>query len=127
MEAQPNPDPRPALWSPKLGERGMNELHYAAYCQHVEGVKYWVDAGLDVNQKDETGYTPLAWCIDMAATGGIGAAESIFDYLLMHGARMEFSDERYANILEFAQATDGYLAEHIERRLKSKESEHERS
>ena len=68
MEAQPNPDPRPALWSPKLGERGMNELHYAAYCQHVEGVKYWVDAGLDVNQKDETGYTPLAWCIDMAAS-----------------------------------------------------------
>jgi ankyrin repeat protein len=109
---------KPKLWSPKSGSKGMTDLHYAAYCQNLAGVKECVERGLDVNLKDKTGYTPLAWCIDMAATGQVGAAESIVDFLVEHGAKLEFRDDRYSDILEFAQACDGYVAEHIERLLK---------
>jgi ankyrin repeat protein len=105
---------KPELWSPKSGERGMTDLHYAAYCQNLSEVKRLVESGIDVNQKDDSGYTPLAWCIDMSATGKVGAAESIVDYLVEQGARLEFRDDRYADILEFAHACDYYVAAHIE-------------
>jgi ankyrin repeat protein len=110
-------DTKPTLWSPAPGDKGMTELHYAAYCQDLSGVKACVENGLDVNRKDDTGYTPLAWCIDMAATGAIGAAESIVDYLVKRGAKLEFSDARYADILAFANACDDRVAEHIAKLL----------
>lgn len=96
----------------------MTELHFAAYCQNLSKVKEYVESGYDVNQKDETGYTPLAWCIDMAATGAIGAAESIIDYLFERGAKLEFRDARYSNIVAFADDCDDGIARHIERLLK---------
>jgi ankyrin repeat protein len=108
---------KPKLITPRSGERGMTDLHYAAYCQDLSGVRKCVEDGFDVNQKDDAGYTPLAWCVDMAATGKVGAAESIVDYLVEHGATLEFSDERYSSLLELAQDCDGYVAEHIERLL----------
>jgi ankyrin repeat protein len=81
-------------------------------------VKKFVESGFDVNKKDDTGYTALAWCVDMAATAAKGEAEAIIDYLLMHGAKLEFRDDRYCDILEFARACDGYVAEHIEKLLR---------
>jgi ankyrin repeat protein len=108
---------KPKLWSPKEGERGMTALHYAAYCQDLTRVVECVEGGFDVHQKDATGYTPLAWCVDMAATGDVGAAESIIDYLVAHGARLEFSDDRYPGIVEFARACDESVAQHIEKLL----------
>jgi hypothetical protein len=109
---------KPKLIHPRAGERGMTELHYAAYCQNLSRVRECVEAGFDVNQKDDAGYTPLAWCVDMAATGDVGAAESIVDYLVEHGANLEFSDERYRNLLELARACDDRVAEHIGTLLK---------
>jgi len=85
----------------------MTDLHYAAYWQDLERIKACVELGFDVNQKDDAGWTPLVWCIDMAATGGIGTAEAIIDYLAAHGAELTHSDERYENILEFARSRDG--------------------
>ena len=106
------------LVSPNAGERGMTELHYAAYCQNLSRVRECVEAGCDVNQKDDAGYTALSWCVDMAATGGVGVAESIVDYLVEHGAKLEFSDKRYSDLLEFARACDDGVAAHIETLLK---------
>lgn len=108
---------KPAYYAPAAGKHGMNELHYAAYCQDLEGVKEFIAKGYDVNQKDDDGYTPLAWCVDMSATGGVGAAESILDYLVEHGARLEFKDDRYADVVEFAEACDNRCAEHIRQML----------
>ena len=111
-------DAKPQLWSPKAGEKGMSELHYAAYCQDLAAVRYWVEHGLDVNQKDDGGWTPLVWCIDMAAAGAVGAAEAIVDYLIEHGAVLEFSDAKHGSLLEFAHSRDGWIAEHLEMILK---------
>jgi len=52
-------DDKPLHWSPKAGENGMTELHYAAYCQDLEAVRHWVEQGYDVNQKTDAGWTPL--------------------------------------------------------------------
>ncbi len=115
-------DEKPQLWSPRAGDRGMTELHYAAYCQDLAGVKYWVEQGLDLNQKDDGGWTPLVWAVDMAAAGEIGAAESIVDYLVNQGAVLEFRDADYGNLLEFAHSRDTRVAEHLERILKERAS-----
>jgi len=113
-------DDKPQLWSPKAGEKGMTELHYAAYCQDLAGVRYWVEQGLDVNRKDEGGWTPLVWAIDMAAAGAVGAAEAIVDYLIERGAALEFSDADYGSLLEFAHSRDTWVAEHLEKILKKR-------
>ena len=111
---------RPKLIHPAAGERGMTELHFAAYCQNLEDVKRCVKAGFDVNEKDDGGWTPLVWCIDMAATGAKGAAESIVDYLVEHGARLEYSDSHFKDILAFAHNRDSWVAEHIEKIIAKK-------
>ena len=115
-------DEKPQLWSPKAGVSGMTELHYAAYCEDLAAVRACVESGFDVNQRDDTGYTPLAWCVDMAATADIGAAGSIVDYLVAHGAKLEFRDDRYADILELARACDGDVARHIEQLLANRKN-----
>ena len=99
----------------------MTELHYAAYCQNLAGVIECVERGLDINQVDDRGYTALAWCVDMGATGDVGTCEAIFDYLVANGASLEFSDERYQSITELAWDCDGFLAEHIERYLTNRQ------
>lgn len=93
----------------------MTELHYAAYCQDLAGVRYWIEQGLNVNQKDDGGWTPLVWCIDMAATGGVGTAEAIVDYLIQYGASLDYRDDECASLLEFAYSRDDWVAEHLAR------------
>jgi ankyrin repeat protein len=95
----------------------MTTLHYAAYCQDLEGVRQCVERGSDVNQKDDGGWTPLIWCIDMAATGGVGTAEAIVDYLVGQGADLEFRDDYYGSLVEFARSRDPAVAEHLEKLL----------
>src|SRR5262245_641128 len=64
-------DDRPTLFRPGVGERGMNELHYAAYCADLNELSRGLDAGLDPNGRDAyRGYTAMHWLADMAATGG---------------------------------------------------------
>jgi ankyrin repeat protein len=113
-------DAKPQYWSPKTGEKGMTELHYAAYCQDLAGIRYWIEQGLDVNQKDKNGWTPLVWAIDMAATGAFGTAEAIVDYLIEQGAELEFSNADYGSLLEFAHSRDTWVAEHLEKILKKR-------
>ncbi len=66
-----NSEDKPKLFSPKIGKRGINELHYAAYCGNISDLQTCLTAGFDTNQKDAyRGYTALHWLADMAATGG---------------------------------------------------------
>ena len=59
----------------------------------------------------------------MAATGRVGEAEAVVDYLIEHGAQLEYEDSAYANIIEFAKARDDAVANHIEKLLqRGKES-----
>jgi ankyrin repeat protein len=110
-------DPKPPLWTPRSGDGGMSPLHFAVYSQDLAAVKACVEAGLDVNEKDDGGWTPIIWCIDMAATAPIGGAEAIVDYLLAHGARLEFQDDDYPNILAFARSRDPGIAGHLKKLL----------
>ncbi len=111
-------DDKPPLWTPQPGDGGMSPLHHAAYCQDLEGVKACLAEGYDVHEKDEGGWTPLIWCIDMAATAPLGVAEDIVDLLVAHGARLEFQDKDYADIVTFAESRDPGVAAHVAKLVK---------
>jgi ankyrin repeat protein len=81
---------KPTLVEPRAGERGMNELHFAAYCGDLEGVIAEFDNGIDVNGQDDSGYTPLHWVVDMGITPG--DREEIVYLLIEHGANIESCD-----------------------------------
>ena len=101
----------------------MTELHYAAYCQDLAGVKDCLERGFDINQKDVFGGNALIWCIDMAATGRVGEAEAVVDYLIEHGGQLEYEESAYGNIIEFAKSRDDAVANHLEKLLqRDKES-----
>jgi ankyrin repeat protein len=81
---------KPTLVVPRAGERGMNELHFAAYCGDLEAVIAELDNGIDVNGQDDSGYTPLHWVVDMGITPG--DREEILNLLIDHGAKIESCD-----------------------------------
>ena len=98
--------------------RGMTELHFAAYWQDLARVKRCVEQGFDVNAKDDSGWTPLIWCIDMSATGVHGVAEAIIDYLVEHGASLDYRDDHYPSIIDFARSRDSMVTKHLEAIIK---------
>ena len=62
---------KPTLFRPGVGKRGMNELHFAAYCGDRDQLDRALGSGLDPNTKDTyRGYAAIHWLADMAATGG---------------------------------------------------------
>ena len=62
---------KPKLFRPGVGQGGMTELHFAAYCGDLQGLLDSLSAGGDARATDTVyGYTPLHWLADMAATGG---------------------------------------------------------
>ena len=64
-------DVKPSLFRPGVGQRGMSELHYAAYRGDQNEVQRQLDAGDDPDAKDQyRGYAAIHWLADMAATGG---------------------------------------------------------
>ncbi|WP_092411111.1 ankyrin repeat domain-containing protein [Dokdonella immobilis] len=77
---------RPELFHPGPGQRGVSELHYAAYCGDAEALSRCLEAGADPNHADQyRGYTALHWLADMAAAGGDDRAR-MAEELLRHGA-----------------------------------------
>lgn len=95
---------KPAYWAPKAGERGMNELHFAAYCGDAEGVQAALAEGVDVDSQDDNGYTALHWNADMGCTPG--DREEIVKILLTHGAAIEARDSMGRTSL-FVAASSG--------------------
>ena len=93
----------------------MTELHFAAYCEDLDAIRACVERGLDVNAKDDAGWTPLVWAVDMAATADHGMAEAIVDYVMAHRASAAFSSDDYEDIVAFAKSLHPTIGAHMER------------
>ncbi len=91
---------KPSLFRPGVGQKGMTELHFAAYCGDMIELVRCLNEGLPVNAVDSyRGYTPLHWLADMAATGG--PRIEMLRELVRHGANLDIksSDGKTALVL----------------------------
>ena len=94
-------DDKPKLFRPGIGKRGMNALHYAAYCGDLDALAYHLDAGLDPNIKDQyRGYAAVHWLADMAATGG--RRVQMLRLLVERGAKIGLVSDNGATALSLA-------------------------
>jgi ankyrin repeat protein len=75
---------KPKLIVPTAGQRGMTELHYAACCNDLDAVRAQVQPGVPVDVRDDGGWTPLHWSIEMAQAWG--EPEQVVSLLLAAGA-----------------------------------------
>ncbi|XP_046551250.1 ankyrin repeat and SOCS box protein 8-like isoform X2 [Haliotis rubra] len=64
-------------------KRGLRPLHYAAYSDYAECVRFLLENGAQVNQPDDIGYTPIHLCARK------GSLESM-KILIEHGAWVDF-------------------------------------
>jgi len=73
------------------GPRGATCLHVAAYLGHVEVVRLLLEAGADVNVRDNDDRTPLRYavdCADLSRDYGAGPRyTAIVALLRQHGAK----------------------------------------
>jgi ankyrin repeat protein len=103
---------KPTLFRPGVGKRGMNELHYAAYCGNHDELVRALDAGLDPNTKDEyRGYTAVHWLADMAATGG--PRLQMLRLLAARGADLDLTAEGGQTALDLAHAAGNDTGEQL--------------
>ena len=79
--------------------KGINELSREG---HIEELAKLLDQGTDVNEKDESGYTPLHWAVQ-------GGHTDVARLLLDHGANI---DSREDNIGSLTTANRGSISGH---------------
>jgi ankyrin repeat protein len=91
---------KPAYWEPAAGERGMTELHYAAYCNDPAAVRDELRQGTPVDIRDNNGWTPLFWSIDMAEAWG--DPRQVVSILLNAGASATAVDNSGRTVLMIA-------------------------
>ncbi len=98
-----NTDDMPVLFSPAVGKKGINGLHYAAYCGNLDALRIYLDAGFDPNTKDQyRGYTALHWLADMAAVGG--PCLEMLRLLVSNGADIHLHADNGETVLSLARA-----------------------
>lgn len=78
----------------------MTELHYAAYCNDPDGVRAHLLLGVPIDVRDNNGWTPLHWSIDMAQA--YGEAEQVVSLLLEAGASANAVDNSDFSVLMMA-------------------------
>ena len=98
--SQDDPLSRPTLITPTAGQRGMTELHYAAYCNDADEVRDQLRRGVYVDVRDENGWTPLHWSIDMGQA--CGEPEQVVSLLLAAGASANAVDQSGFSVLMMA-------------------------
>lgn len=91
---------KPNLIIPTAGQRGMTELHHAAYCNDPEAVRAQLRRGVAVDVRDDHGWTPLHWSIDMAQAWG--EPEQVVSLLLAAGASANAVDRSGFSVLMMA-------------------------
>lgn len=105
-----NENPKPTLFHPGVGNGGMTELHYAAYCGDLPELERCLAAGMDVNVIDTyRGYTALHWLADMAATGG--PRVEMLTVLANHGADINIKAADATSPLMLAKAAGSRLGD----------------
>jgi ankyrin repeat protein len=90
MSQEESPD-KPKLIVPRPGQRGMTELHYAAYCNDPDAVRAQLQLGGPIDVRDDNGWTPLHWSIDMAQAWG--EPNQVVSLLLAAGASANSVDK----------------------------------
>src|SRR5580704_16119289 len=98
--SQENPKTKPTLVTPTAGQRGMTELHYAAYCNDADEVRAQLRRGAYVDVRDDNGWTPLHWSIDMAQA--CDEPERVVSLLLAAGASANAVDQSGFSVLMMA-------------------------
>jgi ankyrin repeat protein len=96
-----SPFPKPAYFRPAAGERRMTELHFAAYCNDVDAVQEQLAAGAAVDARDDNGWTPVHWSIDMSETNRRNSPRVVL-LLLEHGASPNAVDGAGGSVLMMA-------------------------
>jgi ankyrin repeat protein len=93
--------PKPKLFSPRAGVRGMDDLQFAAYCGDLFRVKELLAAGADIAAADDFGFTALHWNVRMACAPGDRLA--IIEALLDAGADANHRDRDGRSVVESAE------------------------
>jgi ankyrin repeat protein len=107
---------KPTLFRPGLGKRGINELHWAAYCGDMNELVRQLEAGSDPNKKDDyRGYAAVHWLADLAATGG--PRVQMLRRLVDGGASIMLQSSNGETALSLARATGSALGEALEAEL----------
>ncbi len=75
-----------------VGTAFADPIHNAALSGRLAGVQAQLDKGVDVNVKDEDGYTPLHWA----------ATKEIAELLIAEGADVNAKDEDGETLLDWA-------------------------
>jgi ankyrin repeat protein len=86
--------------NPILNDRGMTELHLAAYHGEREWVQNCLNGGLSPHARDKNGYTPLHWAADMGIVDG--EREEITALLIRAGSDVNAKDNSGRTVLTVA-------------------------
>lgn len=114
---------KPVLVTPTPGHRGMTTLHYAAYCNDPDGVQSQLLSGVPADVRDDNGWTPLHWAIDMAQAGG--DPSRVVSILLEHGASPNATDASGFSVLMMACSRNNKSI--LQQLIKAGADVHERS
>ena len=98
--SQDDPPTKPEYIVPTAGKRGMTPLHHAAYRNDPDAVRTELELGAAVDARDDNGWTPLHWSIDMAQAWG--EPERVVYLLLNAGASPNAVDDAGFSVLMMA-------------------------
>ncbi len=103
---------KPKLFSPGVGNHGMTQLHYDAYCGNLPGLVRCLENGMDVNATDNyRGYTAAHWLADMAAVRG--PRVEMLRALVRHGADINMRTSDGITPLMLARAAGSDLGDEL--------------
>ena len=91
---------KPKYIVPTAGKRGMTALHHAAYLNDPDAVRAELQRDSPVDVRDDGGWTPLHWSIDMAQAWG--EPEEVVSLLLGAGASPNSVDNSGFSVLMMA-------------------------
>jgi ankyrin repeat protein len=79
----------------------MTDLHHAAYCNDPDEVRAQLLKHANVHARDDNGWSPLHWSIDMAQSG-FGEPRLVVSLLLAAGASANATDDSGFSVLMMA-------------------------
>lgn len=82
---------------PAAGKYGMTELHHAAYLNDPDYVRAQLQRGISVDVRDDAGWTPLHWSIDMSQAWG--EPEEVVSILIAAGASVNATSNTGFSVL----------------------------